>query len=326
MAYVTFQASQSILLIIYLYWKRPYVAETWPDVFDKDAWKKALQWKPLMEYMNLGAGGMFAQSEWIFWEALGLIIGKLGVLELSTHTIPNQIIMMACLAPFAFGTALAIRMGITLTLNNNNHNKKNGNHPLPVDGVKSTQTMVIGIVTLCTILFGIMTIFLYIYQEWICGFFTTEAEVLAMAHKIWWKVALFSFNVAVFALFSGVATGLGMQWSLGAVNFFFLWVFGVPVTYHATITMGGGLEAAWMWINVPYLLMNVSLFGIFVTTDWYKIQEKILLGELVQDPEIPAKTASAEAQHDEKKSLLSANNGSNHAEYNATTDDDGGGV
>jgi hypothetical protein len=43
------------------------------------------------------AGGVLAQSEWVFWEALGLIVGKLGVVALSTHTIPSQVIMFLCM-------------------------------------------------------------------------------------------------------------------------------------------------------------------------------------------------------------------------------------
>jgi hypothetical protein len=35
----------------------------------------------MVDYITLGMGGMFAQSEWIFWEAIGLVIGLLGVVS-----------------------------------------------------------------------------------------------------------------------------------------------------------------------------------------------------------------------------------------------------
>jgi Na+-driven multidrug efflux pump len=101
------------------------------------------------------------------------------------------------------------------------------------------------------------------------SFFTTEPEVIALVKHIWWKVCVFGVKCSVFAQLIGMVTGLGMQWYLGSVNFFFL--YGLHVTCYSTITLGGGLEAAWTCINVPYVLMNLTLLGIFFFTDWYKI-------------------------------------------------------
>ncbi len=91
MCFVLFQASQAILLLCYIWWKQPHDSRTWPGF---SRWRLAMQWKPMMEYLHLGAGGILAQSEWVFWEALGLVVGMVGVLELSAHTIPNQTIMV----------------------------------------------------------------------------------------------------------------------------------------------------------------------------------------------------------------------------------------
>jgi Na+-driven multidrug efflux pump len=98
---------------------------------------------------------------------------------------------------------------------------------------------------------------------------------MSLAESVWWKVCTFNFNVSIFALLCGVATGLGMQWTLGAVNFFFLWIFGIPVTYYFALLRGGGLDAAWTWIDVPYACMHLSLLVIFVTADWHKEKDKI---------------------------------------------------
>ena len=260
-AYVIFQATQVTLLMIYLVWKRPHVAETWPGI---GCWKESLEWEPMMEYLHLGAGGMFAQSEWIYWEALGLIIGKMGVLELSVYTIPNQVVMAMCMSPFAFGIALAIRMGVTFNTS-----------------VARVQQIVLTTLVASAILFGLVTIAMYVCSDAIFSVFTNDPEVLGLAHKIWWKVCVLNFNVAIFGILTGIATGLGAQWTLGAVNFFFLWGFGIPVTYYFAWLQGGGLETAWNWINPPYTCMNISLCAIFTTTDWYKVQEKIKSGEIV---------------------------------------------
>ena len=67
-----------------------------------------------------------------------------------------------------------------------------------------------------------------------------------------------------------------MQWTLGAINFFFLWIFGIPVTYYFALVLGGGLGSVWTWINVPYTCMNIALIIIFITADWQDVHQKII--------------------------------------------------
>jgi len=261
-AYVIVQACQPVLLLIYLNWKQPHIAASWPGLC---CWREALRWRSMVTYIHLGAGGILAQSEWIYWEALGLIIGKLGVKELAVHTIPNQVVMAVSMAPFSCGTALAIRMGVTLS-----------------NSVPRAKQIAIWTTIGSAIIFGLATIAIYVWQWQIFGIFTTDEEVQQLAHKIWWKVCFFNLNIVIFAIFTGVATGLGIQWTLGAVNFFFLWCFGIPITYHFAIVRGGGLNAAWTWINAPYTCMNITLVAIFCTKDWYMVHQKIRRGEIVE--------------------------------------------
>jgi hypothetical protein len=79
----------------------------------------------------------------------------------------------------------------------------------------------------------------------------------------------------MFALLWGVATGLGMQWTLAAINLVFLWAFGIPVTYYLALVKNGGLAMVWTLINAPYLCMNISLIILFLLSDWGKVQAKI---------------------------------------------------
>jgi multidrug resistance protein, MATE family len=303
MACVIFQVTQCSLLLGYLYWRQPHVAQTWPGL-GKESWRQALQWQPLMTYLSLGAGGMFAQSEWMFWEAIGLIVGQTGVVGLSAHTVANQVIMFAFVFPNAFGIALAIRMGIKLTQTIDNNSNSS-----PMDSVRQTQCIVMTIMGLSTSLFVMATIIMYISRYWFYSLFTTEPDVIELVDRIWWKVSVFAINCSVFAQLVGVVTGLGMQWYLGSINFFFLWIFGLPITYYATITLGRGLEAAWTRMNFPYLLMNLTLLGMFYFTDWYKIQSKMFSGEIVQDPEVPPRKSfdQQEVLHNENSGLLHGN-------------------
>lgn len=262
MAYVIFQASQMCLLLGYLIWKQPYDDRTWSGLHGETL-REALQWKGMKEFMHLGLGGILVQSEWIFWEALGLVVGKLGVIALSVHTIPNQTIMAFCLVPFSFGVALAVRIGVTLPIS-----------------VRRTKVIVAAVLVVSTVVFGLVSILIYFLSDWIIAMFTTDDDVKELAHLIWWKVCLFNFNVAIFGILCGIATGLAKQWTLGAINLFFLWVFpGLPMIYYTTIILQHGLDAAWTWVNMPYMCMNVCLVILFLCTDWHAEQRKIKAGD-----------------------------------------------
>ncbi|OEU12870.1 hypothetical protein FRACYDRAFT_219514, partial [Fragilariopsis cylindrus CCMP1102] len=216
----------------------------------------------MKEFLYLGFGGVVAQCEWVFWEAVGLLVGSLGVVSLSVHTIPNQTIMTFCMIPFSFGIALAIRMGISLPIS-----------------VKRTKILVIFVLFFSMVVFGLVSIGVYIYRRSIVALFTSNQEVQELAELIFVKVALFNFNIAIFAILAGIATGLGKQWLLGIINFIFLWIFGLPIIYYKSIVCDGGLNAVWYWMNIPYLGMNITLCILFSYLDWYKIQKQIINNE-----------------------------------------------
>lgn len=169
MAYVCFQACQCILLILYLVVFQPHTEGTWPGL---GCWRDALKRKPMMEYLSLGAGGILSQSEWIYWEALGLLVGNLGVIPLSAHTIPNQVIMIMCQFPFSFGTALAIRMGHVLS-----------------KSVEHAKQLAAGATFVSTLFYAIVSIGVYFSSGWIFAAFTSDQGVIALGLSVWWKVS-----------------------------------------------------------------------------------------------------------------------------------------
>ena len=254
-AYSVYQTSQAVLLVLYIWRFQPHRAETWPGL---RSLKNAFRFKPFKAFLSLGLGGMFAQSEWVYWEAQGLMIGSLDVVSLAAHTIPNNLIMVTFMIPFGAGTALSIRMGTTLATN-----------------VPRTKKLVISTVSACMVVLAFVSVLMYAFRESIFAIFTTDEQVLARADMIWWKVCLFNFSAGLFAVLCGVAAGLGMQWTLALVNIGCLFGVGLPSTYYFSLVKHGGLGAAWTWINVPYILMNGILITSFAATDWYKISDEI---------------------------------------------------
>lgn len=283
-AYVLFWVFQSLLLLAYVVFLRPHDSRTLqggggcgnrgPTL--TRLWRASMEKKALKQFVVLGLGGVVAQCEWVFWEALGLVVGKLGIVAMTAHTIPTQIVMNTSTLPIAFGIALAVRMGISL--------------PSSVNTARGIAMAVVGV---SVVVFGINSVILYACRGFLIRIFVDpsdggtgnndddnvndNAEVYGLAESIWSEVSFFNLNIALFGILAGISSGLGKQWVLGTINAFFLWVFGMPVIYYTTVIReNGGLEDAWFWMNVAYMGINGALIVVFFTADWYKIQETIL--------------------------------------------------
>jgi Na+-driven multidrug efflux pump len=168
--------------------------------------------------------------------------------------------------PLGIGIALSIRLGATLPRN-----------------VKRAQQLVMGCALVSTVLFAIMTFLMYTYRNFIFHLFTTEPDVLDGCERIWWKVVVYFFVLAIFGINMGVATGLGMQWTLGIVTLFFLWILGLPALYYFALLRGGGLEMAWTLVYPPYIFMNAVLVAAFCLADWHAISAAIRKREGISD-------------------------------------------
>ncbi len=254
-AIVIFQSSQALLLMAYLYCKQPYTPGTWPSHWQ---WQEILEWHSFRNYLLLGVGGMLATSEWIYWELLSLMIGTLGINPLSVHTIPSQVLMVAFMVPLSIGIALSVRLGATLPYS-----------------VKKAQQLTICTLVGSVILFGALSFCLYFGESWIVQLFSIDPDIQKGAHAIWWKVSVYYFNLSIYGINMGIATGLGHQWRFGIVTIVCLWGVSLPGMYWYAIRGGGGLDLAWTFIYYPYIAMNLHFVWYFATTDWHAVRRSI---------------------------------------------------
>jgi multidrug resistance protein, MATE family len=280
---VLFQSSQAILLLMYLCLWHPHTRGTWPGL----SWttiRRALH-EPkgaFANYMWLGLGGMLATSEWIYWESLTLLIGTMGVVPLSVHTIPTQVLMLSFMFSYGIAIALAVRLGATLPLS-----------------VGRARKLTVGTFIISAFLFGTMSAILHQFRGAIFGLFTNEEAVLDGAQEIWPKVCIYFFNLCIYALNMGVATGLGQQWFFGIVTIIFLWGLSLPSMYYLCVIRGGGLNTAWACITQPYIVMNAFLiFRFFFQQDWKAIQHVIRIREGMEN------RTSSEAANGDHAGLL----------------------
>eukprot|EP00527_Entomoneis_sp_CCMP2396_P007661 CAMPEP_0198139688 /NCGR_PEP_ID=MMETSP1443-20131203/2955_1 /TAXON_ID=186043 /ORGANISM="Entomoneis sp., Strain CCMP2396" /LENGTH=517 /DNA_ID=CAMNT_0043801889 /DNA_START=56 /DNA_END=1609 /DNA_ORIENTATION=+ len=259
LAITIFYIVESLAVVFWCWRWKPHHPETWPGL---SAWREALEWKPFCAYLALGVGGMLAAFEWVYWEALALLIGTLGVLPLSAHTVPTQLIWVFFMVPMGLGIALAIRLGATLSQN-------------------ASRGRQLALATFCfsVVVFGSTSILVYRWSELVFSIFTDEDAVKELCREIWFHVCLYIFLLSLFAINVGISIGLGMQWTLGIVTVVSLWLLGFPASYYYSIIKGGGLYAAWVCIWPPYVLINICMGITFLLQDWNEISNLIRIRE-----------------------------------------------
>lgn len=159
---------------------------------------------------------------------------------------------------FGIGVSLSIRLG----------------HILPIS-VCRAKNVVWGTAIVSCSMFAIMSVALYHYCRFIYSIFTNDSQVVAGCEQIWWKVCVYFFLVSWFALSTGIANGLGMQWTLGMLTIFFLWVIGVPGLFYYGLWSYQSLSVVWSWIDPPYIFINLALLYAFISADWDDISIQI---------------------------------------------------
>lgn len=185
-------------------------------------------------------------------------IGTLGVVPLSVHTVPSQFLTIAFMVAFGIGVSLSVRLG----------------HILPLSVTRAKYVVWLTTIISCA-LFGIMSICLYQFRSTIYRIFTDDPEVLAGCEKIWWKVCFYFFLLSWFAINTGIANGLGMQWTLGWLTILFLWFIGVPGLWYYGLQGYESLDVVWSWIDPPYIFINAALLFAFISADWEDISIEI---------------------------------------------------
>ena len=259
LAITLFYIFESISVVSWISIWKPHHPETWPGL---GAWREVISWKPFMAFWHLGVGGMLSSLEWVYWESLALIIGTMGVLPLSAHTVPSQVMFIMFMFPMGIGIALAVRLGAAMT-----HN------------VRLAKLLAAGTLLCSFMFFSMLSLLMYRYRYVLFSIFTKEDEVIDLCDKIWFDVCLYFVILSCFAVNMGISTGLGMQWTFGTLTVVSLWLLGLPASYLFAVVQDGGLKAAWRCIWPPYLLVNIAAVATFLTSDWNEISSSIRIRE-----------------------------------------------
>jgi multidrug resistance protein, MATE family len=206
------------------------------------------------------------RSEWIYWEVLSLVVGTIGVTELTVHMISTQIIMVTYMIPLGVSEAISIRLG----------------NIIPQSASRAKQLyfwyLVSGTATMT-----VVSLSVYIFRLPIYHLFTKEDDIIEGCEEIWSKVCFYIFTIGIWSIMDGITTSLGRQWIVGILVVVLLWSISLPLLYYLVIIKNGGLNVAWQCIWPPNLLLIIILAIYISRLDWDAVSEEARMNDSDDD-------------------------------------------
>lgn len=251
------QSVQYLLCLAYIYFSGEYIPQTWPGL-NLSTMRDALNIKGLQTYLKLSFGGIFALSEWWFWEAICFLSGKFGVIDLCIHTVSYQLIPITFMVPLGVSIGLTVRMGVLL--------------PVDVQGAKKLAAYTMTIVLIIGVLISCM---MYKYQESIISLFTDDEEVIAGCKIIWFRLCIYNVLLYMFCMSRGILSALGLQWRTAVTMIICLWFIAIPTIVYCCINRGGGFFMMWRILPWTYVFLDIALTFCYVFADWEEIGARI---------------------------------------------------
>jgi MATE family multidrug resistance protein len=224
-------------MILGLGWRtlRPYLREVAPNLLDV---------RPLLRMLKLGAPiGAQMMLEGGAFNAMALLMGWLGVVQVAAHQIALNLASLAFMVPLGVSSAAAVIVG---------HAVGRGD---PAGVRRSTvASLIVGAG------FMLVTGLLFILAPGpFAGLYTNDAMVLALA-------VLLLPIAGVFAVFDGLqVVAIGLLRGLGdtrmpmIVNVVGFWCIGMPVSLWLGFGWGYGAEGLWWGLVVGLIIVAVFL-------------------------------------------------------------------
>jgi len=247
----------SLCLVNYL---KPHHPRTWPGI--SSLWKESVKIEPVLDFLRLSSGGVTLYTEWLFWEAICFVAGRLGVVPLAIHSVGYQVIPVAYMIPLGLNIGMTVRMGALLSKNQ-------------VDEAKRLVRMVL---ILVFFLATLVCFLVFTFREQLIGLFTKDEKVVQGSRMIWPYLCGQLFFMFYYCINSGIMKALGKQWFCGGVIVLNLWIISLPTTIYVAVVRNEGLLALWKIVVASYLVLNICLvISYTIFTDWNDVAKQILI-------------------------------------------------
>jgi Na+-driven multidrug efflux pump len=203
----------------------------------------------LVIFARLAVPGVFAMTEWWFWEVTCLQAGAFGAESLAAHSIVYLMVPLLFQVPRGIRDGVCTRAGIML-----GGGRARAARNLTLGGV------LVGCFLVCFDA-GIAHVF---HREWIDLLAGSSKEVRRLCDDIWPYVTFFLVLDGWFPLNQGVCNIHGLQSRVSYSMIVSLWLVGVPVILMVTTD----LVTLWQTFPHCYVALNLLLLLSYVFQDW----------------------------------------------------------
>ncbi|XP_064425115.1 multidrug and toxin extrusion protein 2-like [Latimeria chalumnae] len=245
------QFTQTILLFLYIWWKKLYV-ETWGG-WTRDCLQ---EWG---SFINLAIPSLLMLCvEWWAYEIGSLLAGLISKVELGAQSILYLFSSALYKIPLGIGVAVSVRIGNAL-----------GARKTEQARASSKTTLICGVcvaVTLAAISAGLKDVIGYI--------FTTEKGIIELAAKI---VPIFAFlHVfdATAGICSGILRGVGKQKIGAIINLIAFYGIGIPIGVALMFAAKLGIRGLWTGLLICVVVQSTLFIILIMRLNWNAATEQ----------------------------------------------------
>lgn len=203
-------------------------------------------WDRVREVMRLGVPvGLQISFEVAVFAAVTAMLGSLGPVALGGHQIALNLASITYMIPLGVSSAVAVRVGQAAGRKDHGGAKRAGWVGIGLGA---------GFMTLSAIVFWTM-------PGVLAGFYTGDAEVVAMASSLLVLAAFFQLFDGIQAVATGALRGLGDTRTPMVAHVVFYWVVGLPLGWWLTYPKGWGAPGFWVGLSLALILIGIVLLA-----------------------------------------------------------------
>ena len=233
----------------------------------RQRFKTHLHWQPnwqlFKRLLHFGLPvGLQMQMQGLAWTIFVLLIGKIGIVELTAHSIAMNIFMVAVMPVAGMSIAVSILVG----------------QQVGAGELEMAERVTFSAIHLATIFFGFAGIMLVVFPEWFIGPFsrgmTTAAFQLTvpLVQELLGMVALFCLFEAVSMMMAGALKGAGDTRFVAWAGILCSWLILVAPTALIVYKWQGQLLWCWWFFVLNGLVMCLVHWWRFKRSAWKELQ------------------------------------------------------
>jgi MATE family multidrug resistance protein len=188
-----------------------------------------------------------------------LLVARLGAETLATHHIVLNIASFAFMFPLGLSAATATRVGY---------------HIGRLDRHQAFAAGWLGILSGALIM-SVSAVILYLFPEWLLGFFTSDPKVMTLGASIIFLCVLFQIFDGVQVVSAGALRGIGDTRTALLSNLLGHWGIGLPVGLSLCFWYDRGLPGLWIG-----LALGLFLVSVINTIFWKRREQDPALGAI----------------------------------------------